>query len=285
MVMFKGLMLLLLTLPATAWAQPPARPAIAFVVFGGSAPPDKAPGSNRVESFVNWAVDAAPRFNRNGIKRVHLQNPGGLFPLVQLGGDTRGMRVDQWILAERARAPYANRKEFCEAVDVLRRHGITEIIVYVGSPTQLLDPVKELPQVLEAFTACGPIISFGFDAMFEDGAGEKWQDLWAEGSPYRAAIANLRKQHKVYAEARIRPAQRMAGLGQLVDGTIALARFDKRHPDLTGQPGESIRVTDTRKGAGWPEINQWPGNVTPSLRSEVNWGPLMDKASATPSVR
>src|SRR5687768_6315426 len=98
MTLSRILVLTLLVLPSTAWAQPPSRPSIAFVAFGGSAPAEKAAGSNRIESFVDWAEDAGPRFERNGIKRVHMQNPGGVFSLVMVGGDPRGMRVDQWIL-------------------------------------------------------------------------------------------------------------------------------------------------------------------------------------------
>jgi hypothetical protein len=288
MALLRILPLVALTLPTAACDQPPpAIPAIAFVAFGGNGPPDEAPASNRIENFVDWATDAGPRFRKHGIKRVHMQNPGGLFRLVEVVGDGRSMRVDQWILAERARCPYANRDDFRAAVDVLRDYGITEVIVYLGSPTQLRDPVNELPHALEAFTDCGPIVSFGFDALFEDGHVEKWQELWAEDSPYRTALVNLRKQgHKIYAEARVHPPQLKAGLAKLVDGTIAAARFDVRHPDLTGQPGESIRVTDPQREPAWPEIADWPANVTPALRSSVNWGPLMDKTTVViPTLR
>jgi hypothetical protein len=273
------LVLIALTLPTASCAKaPPPIPAIAFVVFGGNAPADEAPACNRIESFVDWANDAGPRFREHGITRVYMQNPGGLFRLVDVVGDYRRMRVDQWILAERSRCPFANRQEFREAVDILRGFGVTEVIVYVGSPTQLLNPVEELPQVLEAFTDCGPIVSFGFDAMFENGHGEKWEDLWAEGSPYRKAVADLRKRgYKVYAEARVRPAQLKIGLGELIDGTIAAARFDQKQPDLSGQPGELIRLTDARREPAWPEIAEWPANITPALRSSQNWGPFMDE--------
>jgi len=73
------------------------------------------------------------------------------------------------------------------------------------------------------------------------------------------------------------PAQLEAGLGELVDGTIAAARFDLKRPDLKGQPGELIRLTDTRREPAWPEIAEWPANITPALRSNQNWGPLTDE--------
>jgi hypothetical protein len=280
MGVLKYFALIALTLPTTSCAKaPPPIPAIAFVVFGGNGPPDEAPACNRVGNFVDWAMDAGPRFRAHGIRRVYMQNPGGLFQLVEVApGDGRSMRVDQWILAERARCPYANREEFRDAVEVLRGYGVTEVIVYVGSPTQLLDPIEELPHVLKAFIDCGPIVSFAFDAMFENGYGEKWEDLWADGSPYQRAVADLRKRgHKIYSEPRVRRAQLEAGLGTLVDGTIAAARFDRKQPDLAGQPGELIRLTDARREAAWPEISEWPANITPALRSSQNWGPLMDE--------
>jgi hypothetical protein len=255
-------------------------PPIAWIGFG-SANPTLYPAGNAVTSYVDWALQTGPRLKRHGITRVFLHNPGGQhFTLTRLG-DWRDMRVDQWEISERRRYPFANRFDFRTAVGILEEHGVTEVIVYVGTPTQLLDPVNELPVVLKAFTDCGPIVSFGFDAMFEDGHGEKWQDLWAKDSPYRTALANLRKKHKVYAEARLHPAQLKAELGKLVNGTIAVAEDDAaQFPDLAGQPGETIRATRAGNHSGeWPEADLWPFSLTRLYRSEFNWGPLMDKGA------
>lgn len=251
---------------------------IAFVLCGGSHATN--PGGVPWSSYVAWAADAAPRFKRHGVKRVLLHNPGGHWKLLASGGDTREMRVDQWTIAERVRAPFANRFDFRTAVGLLEESGVYEVIIYVGSPTQLIDPTCELPACLEAFVQCGSIVSFAFDAVFEDGIGERWRDLWAM-SIHRKALAALRRVHRVYAEARLHPEQLAAGLGRLVDGTIADARFDSHHNyDLTKQPGETIRVTATgNQTAEWPEVERWPAGVTPCLRSELNWGPLMDAAS------
>lgn len=264
---------------------------IAFITFGSSALSAR-PAGNPIDDFAAWAIDVAPRLKRRSIARVLLHNPAGSFPLIDaavpglLGGDRREMRCDQWTLAERARAPFADRYSFRTAVGVLRAAGVKGVIVYVGSPTQLVDPVNELPAALEAFTACGPIVSFGFDAMFEDGipcpwGNHFWSTLWAKGSPYRAAVGDLRRRHKVYAEARLHAGPLATGLGGLVDGTIADVRFDAHHKyDLAKQPGETIRVTATgNQTAAWPEVESWPAGVTPCLRSELNWGPLMDAAS------
>lgn len=256
---------------------------IAFILCGGSHATN--PGGVPWRSYVEWATETAPRLKRRNVKRVLLHNPGGHWKLLASGGDTREMRCDQWTLAERARAPFADRYSFRTAVGVLRAAGVKEVIVYVGSPTQLVDPVNELPAALEAFTACGPIVSFGFDAMFEDGipcpwGNHFWSTLWAKGSPYRAAVGDLRRRHKVYAEARLHAGPLATGLGGLVDGTIADVRFDAHHNyDLVKQPGETIRVTATgNKTSEWPEILSWPAGVTPCLRHELNWGPLMDAA-------
>jgi hypothetical protein len=258
---------------------------MAFITFG-SGSMTAYPAGNGVTSYPDWAKETGPRLKRRGITRVKMHNPGGSWPQpLTGGGDGREMRVDQWILAERARLPFSSRFDFRTAVGILEEHGVTEVCCYVGSPTQLLDPINELPQVLEAFTDCGPIVSIGFDAMFEDGLvanglGKSWQELWAPGSDYRAAIATLRKKHKVYTEARVHPGQLAAGLAKLVDGSFAEAQFDARFKyDLTKQPGESFRTTLTGNQTGqWPEIDAWPANVTPVLRSELNWGPIMDRA-------
>lgn len=256
-----------------------AGPPIAYISCGSGSLREHPAGFPH-GTYLDLATNMAPNIKARGITRLFLHNPAGQFPMVQNNGDGRGMRVDQWILAERVRLPHANREEFRAFVTLMKRAGVKEIIVYVGSPTQLLDPVKELPQVLEPFIDCGPIISFGFDAMFENGHGEAWQDLWAVGSKYRTAIANLRKSHKVYTEPRVRPEQLKAGLGKLVDGTIADAEFDAvTNYDLSTQPGEYMRATrGGNSTSDWTvELKDWPANVTPILRSNHNWGPLMPK--------
>lgn len=257
--------------------NPSTLPPIAWIGLG-SANPQVYPAGNPVTSYVDWAMQTAPRLERHKITRVFLHNPGGQHFTAKLG-DWRPMRIDQWQISERRRYPFADREELDTAIGILFHHGVTEVIVYLGTPTQLLDPVHELPDVLRPFTDCGPIVSFGFDALFEDGLGERWQDLWAVGSPYRTALASLRKKHKVYTEARVHPEQLKAGLGKLVDGTIAVAEFDARTKyDVDKQPGEYIRATLAGNHSGeWPEVEAWEEGVTRLYRSEFNWGVLMDR--------
>ena len=258
------------------WGVAQAGEPIAYVLFGGNAP-QSVPGGNAVGNYVDWAVGVAQRFKRHNIKRAHWQNPGGCWVLVPVEGNIN-MRVDQWTIAERVRASYANRRDLRTAVGILERHGITENIFYLGNPTQLLDPVKELPECVQPFLDCGPTVSIAFDALFDP--SQDWRTQWASDSPYRKALIELRKKCKVYAEPRLTAEQVKFGLGKLVDGTIAEVSYDEQFkPDLSIQPGETIRTTRTgnHKGEWAEEIKAWPKGLTAEYRSELNWGPLMDK--------
>lgn len=275
-----ALLLSFLLLTSSAYAQGAK---IAYVLMGGVADNDTANGGNGITDFMEWAKDTAPRLEDHGYTRVFLQNPGGVFDIVRIGdgADTRVMRVDQWILAERTNCSYADRDEFRGAVELLRSHGIVEVICYVGSPTQLDDPRKELPQVLEAFTDCGSIVSIGFDAMVAD---VDWEEKWAPNSKYRHAVAALRQNHRVYCEARMTQDHIDFGLGSIVDGTIAEANYDENpvyEVDMEIQPGEKIRLTEPVTEAEWdiapwwPETAAWDVDITRMHRSDFNWGPLM----------
>lgn len=208
------------------------------------------------------------------------------------------MRVDQWLLAEKAGLAFADRRALRQAFAVLRRHGVREIIVYVGSPTQLMDAERELPRCVEPFLDAGPGVSIGLDAVFHDGhpATEKtWRAQWAPNSPYVCALVELRRRlhaqgGKLYSEPRLTREQLAAGLGRLVDGTVAAARYDEGPQyavELEIQPGETIRLTHPlteaqwRAAPWWPEVPTWPAGVTPLYRSDFNWGPLQD-AYVTP---
>lgn len=254
-------------------------------------------GSKEVHSWRAWAEATVPRFKEHDINVVVEHNPGGQHPTVAAFGDDRPMRIDQWQIGERRRYPWADREDYRAHLAVLDRNGIDKVIVYLGSFTQLTDPVKELPELLKPFTAYDDdrrpgkpvLVHFAFDALLENGHGEKWEDLWATGSPYRTALANLRKRgHEVYSEARPWPHHMKANLDDLTDGSIADAKLDRdRKPELTKQFGKKWRVTDEKtwdqhkQYAGWPETEKddWKG-VLPVFKTKLNWGPFMDHPEA-----
>jgi hypothetical protein len=270
-------------------AQTKAKPApVAFVTFGGNSA--TAPANQGITDLVAWAIDAGPRFQCHHIKRVHWQNPGGIWPGVD-AADGREMRVDQWLRAEKAGLSFADRDQLRTAVCILAYYGVTENIMYIGSPTQLRDVERELPACVAAFVDAGPGVSIGFDAAFYDGMEpnskrpEVWRRQWAPNSPYTRALIALRKRlnsngGKLYVEPRLTDEHLKAGLGWLIDGTMASNDANPSHPfDLAKQPGESLRVTATQnhKAVWADEIKDW--TVTPMLRSELNWGPLMDRGA------
>lgn len=280
--------------PSAAKPTPLPDNAIAYVLFGGNAAADKAPASQGIANFVDWALEAGPRFKRHGVKRVHLQNPGGLWPGVD-AADGREMRVDQWLLAERAGHRFADRDQLRTAFGILRHYGVSEIIVYIGSPTQLPDPERQLPECVAACLDAGPGVSIGLDAIFQDGMepGAKrpneWREQWRPQSPYTRSVVALRQAlhahgGKLYAEPRLSAEHLAMGLGRLVDGTVDTAVRDRQaNPlELAKQPGETIRLTNAGNHTGrWPEIDHWvDGPATPMLRTELNWGPLMDRKEA-----
>jgi hypothetical protein len=239
-------------------------------------------------SYVTWAQDTAPRLNRHGITRVFLHNPGGQWPGVD-ASDDRPMRCDQWLRAEAAKLPFADRSEFREAVTILKKHGVKEVIVYLGSPTQLMDVESQLPECTAPFLAGHEgVVSFCFDAAFHDGCEPNskqpdiWRQQWAKNAPCTRAMLKLsRKCRAVYIEPRLMREHLAAGLGNIIAGTIAEAEVDAdQFPDLTGQPGETIRATKRKNHSGeWPEVELWEPGVTRLLRSEFNWGPAMDKGA------
>lgn len=120
------------------------------------------------------------------------------------------------------------------------------------------------PACVEMFLDCGAGASVAFDASC-------WStSRWKPGDDLSRFYAKLRKGGtRVYVEPRLTKEQVAAGLGQLVDGTIAAEDFDTGpffKPDLAIQPGETIRgplVGSTKPPAG----------VTPMLRDpkDLNW--------------
>lgn len=262
---------------------------IAYILCGGGG---RAAANHFVTSWQAWAAGVGPRLWRCGITRVHLQNPGGIWPQPVSHGDRREMRVDQWLLAERAGLPFARRRDFAAGVQVLTEHGVREVICYIGSPTQLADVERQLPRCVEPYLAAGPTVSLAFDAIFHDGVGHdgnpagEWRRQWEYNSPLCRALGRVREECQcLYSEPRLTAEHVEAGLGALVDGTIADAAYDfgpHFGVDLSIQPGETIRISDPRTEARWkaapwwPETAAWSPGVTTMYRSDLNWGPLLD---------
>jgi len=241
------------------------------------------------KGWVAWAHQDGPVLKANGFKRLMIHNPGGqhwwIYPKAdnhqeddarrlaeERGLDTRGMWINQWELCEAAGVKNADRAQLREAVKILQEeYGIEEIIWYVGSPETLRDPYHDGLRCLEPFMLPG--CHFAFDHAFTNRRGVKAILYWRDRDDERDAriqelIDFLRAEgRKVYIEAR-------TALGDpVIDGTIAMDRYDAIHPDeVTAgfERGEVIRVNRAKT-----DPTTWEDSrITPCLYPDMwNWQP------------
>lgn len=260
---------------------------IAFVLCGGNSLPNLFPATVRWENYLKAAIAIGPNVQKARLKRLLYHNPGGHYYLgwtpdpkdvhnetvkaqaKAAGVDTREMWINQWLLAEAAGLPFADRRALELGHEILEYYGIEEVIYYVGSPDGIkTETVEDCMDCVEMFLRCGKSASIAFDAL-----GYYGERHWTPDSYIDKFIARIRNEgHKVYVEPRLTPGQLQQGFGTKIDGTIAVAEFDKVHDiDYTKQVGEVL--IDPLIEAYKPGNYKRPENTTIAWRGSagLNW--------------
>ena len=236
--------ILLLAGGSLARAQQP----VAYIQFGGTGywtpeadwrkkPNRAAPGMNRVahayKSLPQVAKAFGPKLKANGFTRVHCQNIGGHWPLhyyndaqrshianrdeiTARGLNAKVMWINQWLLAEQAGVPWANREELNKFHSLLvSDYSIREVIYYLGGPYDVSFELQKLS--LEPFIRLRGA-SFGFDYVVTREHFEQSADLfkWIKAQNPRA---------RIYTEGRPQLSVPLE-FSKLTDGTIAQHQND-----------------------------------------------------------
>ncbi len=269
-----------IALTALAWLLPGFCSAevvpVAQVSCGGSST-DPALAYSAVRSFRTLADEIAPVLQRNGWKRILLKNPGGWHykPLVDgsaaYPNGYRKMWIDQWALAKASRQSFAVDADLIYFHDRLVGSGIEEIIVYLGVPETLGDPLVEGRKHVGVFKNMGVKSSIMFDAVSDTAR------LWGTADDYKlvrtlALLDELRCGRKLVS-IESRPAIGHNFFAGRVAGTMALANTDtgtqKNRLDEAHHYGEIFRCTqdNANDGASVTWTEKYHGvPVTPVVR-------------------
>lgn len=261
---------------------------IAYVLCGGSVSmqgPCPAGNKPMMWGYTSWAIQAGPALKANGVKRLFLHNPAGLFYLgyhpnsendteeARLRGWPKhwsGMWCSQFLLARQTGIATGDFKDLRRAHELLTEHfGVEEIIYYVGSPDQIGRSMATFEQCIAPVLDCGVNASLGLDSVFR-----------RQADVLDVIDRERGKGRKVYTEPRVyfdgkSPFGDTSWLAGHVDGTIAHLEFDARYkPELKRQPGETLVIANhgTKLPAGCTLVARLhENNLIPGVPN--NWTP------------
>lgn len=252
---------IVLSLCGSAFAGEP----IAYILCGGSGPyVDHIGGVRCLEKWGNgtypglarWAI---PTLKEQGIKRVWLHNPGGLWWKLPYDGDltpaenkaramdrwgityqqARGMWPDQWELAKQHGAKWADDEMLHLFHLLLMEAGVEEVVYYFGEPA-----VASTDELRKAYLK--PFVHFRGASLAFDHVSDV--ESFETCKPLFKWIKQQNSKARIYTEARPESDVPRRPYRRLVDGTIALERRDNQRPEMLANAlehwGETIVLPD-----------------------------------------